>query len=399
MNQLRTSLAVAGVAGVVLLAACSGSGDDGDSSASTSTIKIGAIVPFEGQSASLGKSFLEAVRVSMDNLGDTANDYQLVVEDGGTTPEESRRAARRLVEEDGADAIVGGISKVGEWVAPIAKQAEVPQICICSIPTIGDGQYNFTNIPLAEDEAEAWVSEATSRGLRTIAILAQEYPSIDGQVDGMKAAAEKAGMEVVYEYGFPAGTTEFLEPMMAAGEKSPDVYFVSAYEPSLTAIGKQIQVAESVHGSDLEVASIVSISISEELGIFDGAWYTDSDLAEDAVLAQFEEAYPSSEFITHMMPYAYDSVRMLVDGFESDEGVVEYLRNLTSYDGSAGPITREAGSGNFRSKPVVWVVKDGVPEVEATGRTFGRTPGQGPSANPDAPVPVPANPHDTTATP
>jgi len=399
MNQLRTSLAVAGVAGVVLLAACSGSGDDGDSSASTSTIKIGAIVPFEGQSASLGKSFLEAVRVSMDNLGDTENDYQLVVEDGGTTPEESRRAARRLVEEDGADAIVGGISKVGEWVAPIAKHAGVPQICICSIPTIGDGQYNFTNIPLAEDEAEAWVSEATSRGLRTIAILAQEYPSIDGQVDGMKAAAEKAGMEVVYEYGFPAGTTEFLEPMMAAGEKSPDVYFVSAYEPSLTAIGKQIQVAESVHGSDLEVASIVSISISEELGIFDGAWYTDSDLAEDAVLAQFEEAYPSSEFITHMMPYAYDSVRMLVDGFESDEGVVEYLRNLTSYDGSAGPITREAGSGNFRSKPVVWVVKDGVPEVEATGRTFGRTPGQGPSANPDAPVPVPANPHDTTATP
>jgi ABC-type branched-subunit amino acid transport system substrate-binding protein len=396
MNQLRTSLAVAGVAGVVLLAACSGSGDDGDSSASTSTIKIGAIVPFEGQSASLGKSFLEAVRVSMDNLGDTENDYQLVVEDGGTTPEESRRAARRLVEEDGADAIVGGISKVGEWVAPIAKQAGVPQICICSIPTIGDGQYNFTNIPLAEDEAEAWVSEATSRGLRTIAILAQEYPSIDGQVDGMKAAAEKAGMEVVYEYGFPAGTTEFLEPMMAAGEKSPDVYFVSAYEPSLTAIGKQIQVAESVHGSDLEVASIVSISISEELGIFDGAWYTDSDLAEDAVLAQFEEAYPSSEFITHMMPYAYDSVRMLVDGFESDEGVVEYLRNLTSYDGSAGPIAREAGSGNFRSKPVVWVVKEGCPEVQATGRT---RPGCAPSSDPDAPAPAPANPHDTTATP
>jgi ABC-type branched-subunit amino acid transport system substrate-binding protein len=243
------------------------------------------------------------------------------------------------------------------------------------------------------------VAEAKSRGLRTIAILAQEYPSVDAQVDGMKAAAKEAGMEVVYEYSFPAGTTEFLNPMMAAGEKNPDVYFVTAYEPSLTAIGKQIQVAESVHGSDLEVASIVSISISQDIGIFEGAWYTDSDLAEDAVLAQFEEAYPSSEFITHMMPYAYDSVRMLVDGFESDEGVVEYLRNLTSYDGSAGPITREAGSGNFRSKPVIWVVKNGVPEVEATGRTFGRTPDQAPSANPDAPAPAPANPHDTTATP
>jgi ABC-type branched-subunit amino acid transport system substrate-binding protein len=395
MNHLRTSLAVAGVAGVVLLAACSGGGDDGDSSASTSTIKIGAIVPFEGQSASLGKSFLQAVQVSIDDLGDPEHDYKLVVEDGGTTPEESRRAALRLVEEDKVAAIVGGISKVGQWVAPIAKEAGVPQICICSIPTIGDGQYNFTNIPLAADEAEAWVAEAKSRGLRTIAILAQEYPSVDAQVDGMKAAAEKAGMEVVYEYRFPAGTTEFLDPMRAAGEKNPDVYFVTAYEPSLTAIGKQIQVAESVHGSDLEVASIVSISISQDIRTFEGAWYTDSDLNPD-LLAQFQTAYPTAEFITHMMPYAYDSVRMLVNGFESDEGVVEYLRDLTSYDGSAGPITREAGSGNFRSKPVVWVVKDGCPEVQATGRT---RPGCAPSSDPDAPAPAPANPHDTTATP
>jgi hypothetical protein len=30
------------------------------------------------------------------------------------------------------------------------------------------------------------------------------------------------------------------------------------------------------------------------------------------------------------MPYAYDSVRMLIDGFESDEGVAEYMRNLTT---------------------------------------------------------------------
>jgi hypothetical protein len=87
------------------------------------------------------------------------------------------------------------------------------------------------------------------------------------------------------------------------------------------------------------------------------------------VMAQFQKAYPSSTFITHMMPYAYDSVRMLVDGFESNQGVVTYLEDLTRYDGSSSVITREPGSGNFRSKPVVWVVKDGVPMVQATGRT------------------------------
>jgi ABC-type branched-subunit amino acid transport system substrate-binding protein len=140
------------------------------------------------------------------------------------------------------------------------------------------------------------------------------------------------------------------------------------------------------------VASVVAISISQDIRTFEGDWYTDSDLNPD-LLAKFQKAYPTAEFITHMMPYAYDSVRMLVKGFERDEGVVQYLRNLTSYNGSAGPITREPGSGNFRSKPVVWTVKNGCPEVQATGLT---RPGCAPSFDPD--VPQPLNPHAPMAT-
>jgi ABC-type branched-subunit amino acid transport system substrate-binding protein len=390
MHPISTSLA--GTAAGAQLTSRSGETGSSPPDSSRSTIKIGAIVPFTGQSAALGRSFLQAVRVSIDTLGDTKHRYELVVEDGGTTPEESQRAARRLVEDEKAAAIVGGISAVGRWVAPIATAAKIPQICVCSIATIGDGQYNFTNIPLAADEAEVWVAEAKSRGLKTIAILAQQYPSIDGHVNALKAAADRAGIKVVYEYRFPGGSTAFLSPMKAAGAKKPDVYFVSAGEPSLTALGKQIRVAEKGHGKGLNVASIVAISISQDIRTFEGDWYTDSDLNPD-LLAKFQEAYPTAEFITHMMPYAYDSVRMLVKGFESDEGIVQYLRNLTSYDGSAGPITREPGSGNFRSKPVVWTVKNGCPEVQASGLT---RPGCAPSFDPD--VPQPLNPHAPMAT-
>src|SRR4029450_4520942 len=162
----------------------------------------------------------------------------------------------------------------------------------------------------------------------------------------------------------------FLDPVRTALEQyRPDAFYVSGYEPSLTAVGKQLQLAQQMLGTKLNVTSIVAIGGSQDMSIFEGDWYTDSDLANPEVMAQFQKAYPSSTFITHMMPYAYDSVRMLVDGFESDQGVVTYLRGLTRYDGSASIITREPGSGNFRSKPVVWVVKDGVPVVQATGRT------------------------------
>jgi branched-chain amino acid transport system substrate-binding protein len=370
--RIGVGLGIAVVGALLATAACSS--DDSATSTSAAdqprTIKIGAIVPLEGQSASLGKSFLEAVRVSIDTLGDTKNRYELRVEDGGTTPEESTAAAKRLVEEDGVDAIVGGISIVGQLVAPVAAEAKIPQLCVCSIPTIGDGNYNFTNIPLAEDEADAWVTEAQKQGIKSVAIIAQQYPSIDGHVNALKKAAETAGIKVVYEYRFPQGTTSFLDPVRTALEEyQPDAFYVSGYEPSLTAVGKQLQLAEEVHGTKLNVTSIVAIGGSQDMSIFEGDWYTDSDLANPEVMAQFQKAYPSSTFITHMMPYAYDSVRMLVDGFESDRGVVTYLRGLTRYDGSASIITREPGSGNFRSKPVVWVVKDGVPVVQATGRT------------------------------
>jgi branched-chain amino acid transport system substrate-binding protein len=400
-TPMRVGLGIAAV-GALLATAAACSNDDTATPKSADdqprTIKIGAIVPLEGQSASLGKSFLEAVRVSIDTLGNTKNRYELRVEDGGTTPEESTAAVKRLVEEDGVDAIVGGISIVGELVAPVATEAKIPQLCVCSIPTIGDGKYNFTNIPLAEDEADAWVAEAQKQGIKSVAIIAQKYPSIDGHVNALKNAAEAAGIKVVYEYRFPQGTTAFLDPVRTALEQyEPDAFYVSGYEPSLTAVGKQLQLAEKVHGTKLNVTSIVAIGGSDDPSIFEGDWYTDSDLANPEVMAQFQKAYPSSTFITHMMPYAYDSVRMLVDGFESDQGVVNYLRGLTRYDGSASVITREPGSGNFRSKPVVWVVKDGVPVVRATGRTR-PVPAQQPTSNSSgsgAGAGVePENPHD-----
>jgi ABC-type branched-subunit amino acid transport system substrate-binding protein len=346
------------------------------------TIKIGAIVPLEGPAAGLGQSFLPAVRVSIDNLGPTENRYELVVEDGGTTEAESEQAARNLIDQ-GVDAIVGGISATGRIVAPIATEAQVPYICVCSIATIGDGDYNFTNIPLAPDEAKAWVDEAQRRGIERIAIFAQTYPSIDAQVSALKDQAQAAGMTIVYENRFDAGTTEFRSDIIEAVDATPDVYFVSGPEPSLGALGTQLKAMEQIRPqTEIRVASIVALSLSEDISIFEGDWYTDSALANDDVLAQFEAAYPDSQFITHMMPYAYDSVRMLVDAFESGQDPVEYLRNLTYYDGSAVPITRDPDTGNFRSEPVVWEVRDGQPQV---------------ATDTDVPTPQPSTPNPDTA--
>ena len=72
---------------------------------------------------------------------------------------------------------------------------------------------------------------------------------------------------------------------------------------------------------------------------------------------------PDTRFATHMMPYAYDSVNMIVGAFETGQNPAVYLRNLRSYDGTAGLLTKAAASGNFASRPAVWTIARGKPAL------------------------------------
>src|SRR5437762_1727484 len=40
-----------------------------------------------------------------------------------------------------------------------------------------------------------------------------------------------------------------------------------------------------------------------------------------------------------------------------------YIRNIATYDGTAGPLTKAPGSGTFQSRPAVWVIQNGKPAL------------------------------------
>jgi ABC-type branched-subunit amino acid transport system substrate-binding protein len=322
-------------------------------------IKIGVIVPESGPSELLGKSYLKAVRLAQEDLKNTKNTYELVIEDSGTTPEQAERAIKKLIDVDHVHALLGGISKTGEIAKSYASAARIPHLCVCSVKTIGDGAYNFTNIPIPEDEAQRWVTEARSRGIKTVAIISQDYPSINGHVKALREEAPGAGMSIVYDEQFDESTSDFRAMIAEANKgEQPDVYFVSGYPPALDHLREQLKELGAPN-----VASIVAPCISDRMELFEGDWYTDSDLAHEEFKRRFEQEYPNTRFVTHMMPYAYDSFNILVQAFESGEDPVEYVRGVTSYKGEAGEITRERGSGNFRSRPAVWDIKNGRPEL------------------------------------
>jgi ABC-type branched-subunit amino acid transport system substrate-binding protein len=319
-------------------------------------IKIGAIVATRGPAALLGSSFVKAIHLAKEDLKDTTHRYVLVIEEI-PSPDRAEPAIEKLIKIDKVDALIVGLSISGQIVKPYATAAKIPLFCICSVSDVGDELYTFTIMPLAEDEAMRWVAEATRRKIKRIARLTQDYPSIDNHVRALKAEAAPAGIAFVYEDRFAASTADFRSRIAAAKGTSPDVYFVEAFNPALDILGQQLNDA-----GIRNVASVVAFSLSEKPELFEGGWYTDSYVSPQ-FKERLDQRYPTSRLATHMMPYAYDSFKILVQGFESGQDVLTCVRRMTEYSGTAGRITKAAGSGNFRSAPALWAIKDGKPTL------------------------------------
>ena len=56
---------------------------------------------------------------------------------------------------------------------------------------------------------------------------------------------------------------------------------------------------------------------------------------------------------------------MIVQAFERGKNPAVYLRDIRTYDGTAGTLTKQPGSGNFASTPAVWVIANGKPALVA----------------------------------
>jgi ABC-type branched-subunit amino acid transport system substrate-binding protein len=357
-RQRRRVAAGASLAAVAVVGAYGHAARDRWVPPANGVVRIGVIVPTTGPYARLGGSFLKAVEMARDDLRGTKYRYELVVRDVGGDPAKAREVIQQVVEEEKVDAVVGGISLIGQVTQPFARKARIPHTCVCTVASIGDGAYSFTNIPSPEAEGVRWVAEARRRGIHRIAVLTQDYPSINNHVKAMEVEAGKGGLTVSYERRFDAATTDFRATIAEARASRPDVYYIEALNPGLDLLAQQLKGA-----GERALSSVVAPSLSERPELFEDAWYTDSNVPDNGFKERFEQRYPGTRFATHMMPYAYDSLNMLVQAFEHQRNPAVYLRELATYDGTADRLTKRQGSGNFESVPAVWIIKGGKPKL------------------------------------
>src|ERR1700730_14428474 len=193
--------------------------------------KVGLILPLTGGQASTGKQIDAAVRLYMQQHGDTVagRKIEIILKDDATVPDNTKRLAQELIVNDKVNFIAGfGITPSALAAAPLATEAKVPEIVMAagtSIITERSPYIARTSFTLAQSSViiADW---AAKNGIKKVATLVSDYaPGADAQ-NSFKERFTAAGGEVIEEIKVPLASPDFSSALQRAADAKPDALFV-----------------------------------------------------------------------------------------------------------------------------------------------------------------------------
>jgi len=124
-DVLRATAGVGATSLVGVTGCLTGGGDDGD------TVTIGWMYPHTGSYSGLAAYQEEGAKLAIEQLNDNGgidgNDVEAIHEDTQADPQTARQIARRFVEDEGVDVVMGTISSsAGSAVQSYTEQRDVP---------------------------------------------------------------------------------------------------------------------------------------------------------------------------------------------------------------------------------------------------------------------------------
>jgi len=172
-------------------------------------IKLGSIFSYTGPAAFLGDRMKRSVELFVEEAnkkgGLNGRRVELTLYDAGSESTKAVLAAKRLIEQDGVEAIVGdgNRSDIGLALVPSVQRAEVPLMSVSGATALVE--------PVKE---RAWVFKSTvndvevvarlldffkKRGIKDVAMLNDTGAFGVSARDQLKAQAPAAGVNVIYE--------------------------------------------------------------------------------------------------------------------------------------------------------------------------------------------------------
>ncbi|MEO7844412.1 MAG: amino acid ABC transporter substrate-binding protein [Nocardioides sp.] len=271
------------------------------SGSSDGPIVIGTTLSLTGPLGSLGslqkQGYEQAVAWVNDDGGldvdGTKRKVELVVQDNQSDPNLASQQARAMVLKEGAVALLGPCTP--PITIPVAQAAEVqkvPMIATCTpVGAFAAGSetgWNSVFDMFFSEQDQATSAFEAFDGVdsnKKVAIFTDTEPDGIIERDLYKKAAEDAGYEVVGDYTFPVGTTDFAQFINDAKSNDADLVVAQTIPPDGIALWKQMKALGLKPAAAFSAKAAVSgawwdaLKDTAEGTLTEGFWSPDADNA------------------------------------------------------------------------------------------------------------------------
>jgi branched-chain amino acid transport system substrate-binding protein len=201
------------------------------SAASVTPIKIGALLSMTGEGQLVGPGDKAALEFRLDQIGYqvAGRKIQLVSEDDATDPVTGVDKAKKLVQSDKVDVILGPVhGAVGPAVANYVSKMSIPQILFMSkvigVLKLGGGNIFLpwgTDAGIGYRAGDYAVNKA---GFKTAVFVYEDFVSGKSYADSSSQAFEKMGGKVIQQVPVKQGTVDFA-PYVTSIQQADVVMF------------------------------------------------------------------------------------------------------------------------------------------------------------------------------
>ncbi len=335
--------------------------------------RVGLLLPFSTRPQDAAALYNAAELALFDHGGP---DTLLIPRDAGADQNSAAAAARALL-TDGADIIIGPVTREGvEGAASAAGERNVPVIGFSSDRAVGgDGVY-LLSFQL-EDEVGRIASFAAERGLRTIALLAPANEYGRRVESALRAEASRRGITIARAELYTrsdaeaaAAATRLAGALQAAPAQA---ILIAESGSALRAIGPALLRAGVPRTVQLLGTSAWGTDAQRE-PTFAGGWYVSPD---PQVRTDFEQRYRGvyESEATRLSSLAYDAVALSAL-LSRERGAAGFTRQaLQRNDGFLGSdgIFRFRADGSIeRGLAIMQVRAGGADPIDAAPRRFTR---------------------------
>lgn len=365
-RQARLVMAFLVVIGLMVTVTACGSNSKapGANPAAPAPIKVALLAPTTGTAAASGGDMINGWKLWWSQHGDevAGHKIQTIYYDTGSDPNTALTRARKAVEQDKVDMIVGPyLANEGLAVASYTTQNKVPLF----LPTVSADDLTQRNSNPYVIRVAGWTSSQTThpagewayqQGYRNVVTIANAYAFGYENVGGFAQTFTEKGGKITKQLWSPLGTTDYTPYLSQIQAAKPDAVFVEMVGADVghfleqwKSLGLKDKIPLIGNETLTDQSNIRKIDPAAAVGITTFGHYAEG--RDDPATKEFIDAYGKAYNVypSYMAAAFYtngqwisEAIKAVNGDLSNKDAFLAAMRKVKLDDSAFGPMTLDA---------------------------------------------------------